>query len=199
MKDFGTQFLNGINRNGLVKSIQTFDILIGTNQTSNTATITSVDLNNSMLVFGGINPTLADGSMSAGNMHAARAFARLTFTNATTITATRAASDPTYTVNVTGTVIEFFPGVIKSVQRGTVSLSTTSATDTLAQAVDVNKAFVSHLGQTTTSQFDTTPGNGLNWYIFFSRLDLQNGTTVRSREPIANGDSITSYQVVEFF
>jgi hypothetical protein len=80
-----------------VKSVQAGTIALS-GVTSNTATISSVNTNKSVVLYGGITTTDTTGTLPP--------LAYLTLTNATTVTATRATSSNTTTVSYT--VLEFY-------------------------------------------------------------------------------------------
>lgn len=159
-----------------VKSLQRGTIAI-TGATSNTATITAAVLANSRLRFLGC---IADN----GSLASRQVLARLAFTNTTTITATVDTSPGANVTTVSFEVIEYWPGVIKSVQRGTV---TTTAAIT---AVNTAKSELDYLGNTTTvASADTSSG---------AYLALTNSTTVTLTPGLSLGQ-VAGYQVVEWF
>ncbi len=111
-------------------------------------------------------------------------YALITFTNSTTITpSTNTAGG---LVGVSFEVIEYWPGVIKSIQRGTISKNTTAT----ITAVDVNKSELDYLGGTTT---DASLGDFGHVY-----LNLTNSTTVTS-SPSPAAVVLSGFQVVEWF
>jgi hypothetical protein len=178
---FGTtpvsQWLKG--RGGGIKSVQRGTISIA-GASSNTATISAVDVTNSVLSWG--------GSFDAAGTQFALGCARVALTNATTVTATRASSDVAATT-VHYEVVEYFPGTIKNVQRGTIT-NDSATKDATITAVDVNKASATYLGfSVNLGGMDTTQ---------LTRLTLLDGTTVRVVTGTANSQ-VTGYQVVEFF
>lgn len=151
--------------------IQRGTITINNASATGTATITAVDPNASELIWLGDT----HGSAEANN---SRRRARIAFTNSTTITATR--EDTTGVQTVSFEVVTYQSGVIKSVQRGTV---TTTATIT---QVETAKSKVSLLGWSTT-QTDGDTG---------VRIDLTNSTTVTAT---VNNGAVAGYQVIEFY
>lgn len=164
----------------LIRSVQRGEIVIAGSSASNTATITAVNMNNSLLRFLGCTPggaELPDAS-----------FARLAFTNATTITATRDDVGGGDNLTVAYEVVEYVPGVIKSIQRGTITAVAGSATASIT-AVNTAKSHVDSLG------YETNNGGTDNTWL--PRLDLQDSTTVRVRATAV--DALIGYQVVEWF
>lgn len=163
---------------GIVKQIQRGVISI-TGATSNTATITSVDVSNSVIAFLGQAYSNVSTDPSIGQ-------ARVALTNATTVTATIVTTPGAQIVTVSYEVIEYWPGVIKSVQRGTIAGAATATITT----VNTLKSCLTQLGWTTT---DVTQDLKIN-----PKLVLTNATTVTQ-----SGGVITNvtggFQVVELF
>lgn len=165
----------------LIKSIQraTIDVTSGT---SNTATITSVNTERARLRFLGVRIT---GSEDSGMI-------RLALTNGTTVTATRFSDGGGTTAIVSFEVTEFFHGVIKRIQRGTVTVNAASATGTATiTAVNTAKAELSYLGLESA---DSTPQEGQAY------IDLTNTTTITATRNTAGAGALTvGYEVVEWF
>lgn len=166
----------------LIKSIQRGTISITSGATSNTATIAAVDPNNTRIVF--LNTIPPSGGGTETNA------CRVALTNSTTVTAF---------VNSTGAsdrivgyeVIEYLPGVIKSVQRGTLATSAAASGTATITAVDMNKATLDHLGYTmTTSANVSTDG----WF----KLILTDSTTVTGNG-LSAYTRTAGYQVIEWF
>lgn len=166
-----------------IRSVQRGTIALG-GATSATATVTAVDTANAVLRYTGI---ITNFSGSGGAQYQQ---VRVALTNATTITATRFATGG-LTASVGWELIEYQPGVIRSIQRGTIAvISATSATATITR-VDPNKAQVDWLGQSTDS---TTDDNA------YAILALTDGVTVTATRGAAGAVTDTvSYQVVEWF
>lgn len=120
-----------------------------------------------------------------------QAFARLDLTNSTTLTATRQAA--TNTAVVYYAVIEFLPGVIRSVQRGSISMSGAQTTNTATiTEVATAKSFVFNNG------FQVQDNNGYMARSLCS-ASLTNSTTVTTVRWASTFTAQMSYQVVEFF
>src|SRR4051812_6266820 len=108
MKDLGLQSLNGLYHTGIIKSVQYTGSVNIPGVTSQTATLPqAVDVNNSMLFWLGYNNTRTgyDPTNSVG---------RVALTDSVTVTFTRPST--TGTTSGSAVVIEFYPGVIRSVQ-----------------------------------------------------------------------------------
>jgi hypothetical protein len=159
----------------VIKSVQRGTITI-TGATSNTATITAVDVANARLRF--LNST------QSANDTDAQSRARIALTNSTTVTATVNTSPGADSVVVSFEVTEYYVGVLKRVQRGTV-IGGTTATIT---AVVPGKTELDYLGATSTNI-----GPGTSTYV---RIDLTNSTTVTATA--VAGAETAGYQVVEF-
>lgn len=179
----GVQPVSGWLRGGSVgiKSIQRGTITIGNTATSNTATLaTSVDPANSRIRY-----------LGCGTNDNTSPEARVTLTNATTVTATRIGTSNNTTVSYE--VTEYQPGVIKSVQRGVISMASGNSSGTATiTAVDTTKAECECLGDTTTDAgAPTNPAN--NGYVA-----LTNATTVTATHGNTYDWSV-GWQVVEFY
>lgn len=160
-----------------IKSIQQGTCaLAGT--TSQTATINSVSLANSYVVCLWISSNTATNNDERG-------YTRVELTNATTVTGYRDTGTDTATIGFF--VVEHFPGVIKSVQAGTL---TSTATIT---AVNTARAVLYHLGYLA----DATAAAGVT-AARFVRLDLTNSTTVTLTRGTGTGTVTAGYQVVEY-
>lgn len=165
----------------LVIGVQRGTITI-TGAATGTATITAVDTANSRIRFLGQTASLnaVDGT---------KYFARLALTNATTVTATVNASPGADSCTVGFEVTEYAPGVLRSVQRGTISCTGGSATATIS-AVNTSKSELSFLGFSDT---DTSNNNGV-----VPRLAFTNATTVTASNVVA-AQATVAYEVAEFF
>jgi hypothetical protein len=167
-----------------IRSVQTGILTIANNGGSGTATITTVDVNNSMLVFHGF--TQNSSGTAPGSI-----FSRMTLTNSTTITAVRVGS--TGATYITYTVIEFWPGTIRRVQTGYVSLNTVASNTVTVSAVDINKSFVLYLGVATNDADVAVTGQ------HFAKIVLTNATTLTATIDIAQSTTEVSYMLVEFY
>lgn len=164
----------------LIASVQTGTITLNASA-SGTATITSVNTANSVIVAGGfsVNNATANTSFSA----------YLTLTNATTVTATTVGTGNDRVVAFT--VIEFIPGVIRSVQSAIMTLSGVASASVTITSVNTAKSYVAYLGMNTNVAEDQT----------LPRVVLANATTVTATRAVAGAGGGTSlpYFVVEFF
>ncbi len=101
----------------IIDSVQYASATFGVSSASGTATIASVDMSRTLCVSAnGVNYTNDDGTFGPGYT-----LARIKLTNATTVTAENFTSGSTYTNAAGAFIISFRPGVIKLIQRGTVS------------------------------------------------------------------------------
>ncbi|HCA51597.1 MAG TPA: hypothetical protein DEP24_00775 [Mycobacterium sp.] len=147
----------------MIRSVQYGTVAFGGADVSKTTTITSVDVNNSLLY------PLENNEASTASNTTDGAWVGLSVTNATTITGTRSATNAV--ANTAGFVIvEYAPGVLKSVQRGvkTINGSGNPYSVTIT-AVDPAKAVFSFTGRTG----DSNTFNGSFGYYG----TLTNGTT----------------------
>lgn len=174
--------MEGAYRASLVKSIQRGTITVSA-ATSNTATITSVSTANTRLKLLGNTADQNDQDMT-------RAFCRLALTNATTVTASKGSA--TGANIVSWEAVEYWPGVLKSIQRGTIVFTnggTNTPTATIT-AVTTSKAEIDDLGVEQGN-------NGTNTNIF-ANLVLTNTTTVTATRNAPSSTPTRGFQVVEW-
>lgn len=187
MLNLGISHLHGYNaiaESGFIKSIQAFSITIASGATTGTATVTSVSTTLSSLHLSGMS------SDNTGTISGINDIAYLTQTNATTITATRNGTSGNVTVK--GYIIEWDAAAVRSVQMGTITLTTTSTTNTATiSSVTTTNSAVFYLG--TSSSINGTAANSL------CRLNLTDATTVTAtRQTGTSATVIVSYCVVEW-
>lgn len=167
-----------------VQSVQRGTITIGAAATSNTATITTVDTTRSVVHLLGFSATGSSGTEW-------RDYAcRIALTNATTVTATRATATEVDSVLVVSyEVVQFNPGMIRSIQRGTIANSGTTAT---ISAVNMARTTLMMLG------YSYDGGSSFAaWLAGQPRVVLTNATTVTAT---SGGTAFTvGYQVVEWY
>jgi hypothetical protein len=174
-------------RTSIIKTTQRGTITL-TNATSATATITAVVLANSSIRLLGVGIESAAAGDNTKNR------LRLELTNATTVTVFAFAADAVVNYTVSYEVTEYFARVVKSVQRGTIVI-TTGTTSNTATVTSVNtaKAALSCLGQTS----DTNLGS--NGYVI-TDVVLTNATTITANVGFAAGTGQTvGYELLEYF
>ena len=152
---------------------------------SGTASITAVDMSRSILVFANYYTDWA-GTVSNTSFNP-----RVSLTNSTTITATDlGAATGGVTTPMKITVIEFAPGVIRSVQRGVTNLTNVTTNSTTITGVNTAKSFLNCVGWSTNSSEQRLEGI----------VELAGTTTVTITNAVAAGAvSDYSWEVVEYF
>ncbi len=167
----------------IIASIQEGTIILGSGETSDTVTISSVDTGVSVLHYSGVT------SDSAGSGELDHTLSRVALTNATTVTVNRAVALVAQ-VTVGFTVVEYDSSIIQSVQTGSITLSgATTGTDTIA-AVDTAKSTVLFNGNEGTAA--TEIGR------IVMRVTLTNATTVTANKGQANNSATVNYTVIEY-
>jgi hypothetical protein len=167
----------------MIASFQRGTILIAAAATSAVATITAVDPTRAVLVWCG---TQVNGADSPDH-----GFARLELATSTQVNAIRAASGSN-SVSVNYEVIEFVPGIIRSVQRGASVLGTPPVLTTITP-VDLAKASASLQGYSCVYTIGDPAAVGL-----LPRIELFDATTLRSYN--TGGGWVTlGWQVVETY
>lgn len=168
----------------LIKSIQRGTI--STTLTSGSATINAVDMNNSFVRYGSMTQTQANNNWAVG-------LGGVHLDTATTVSLVLGANGGTAVFAFE--VVEFLPGVIKSVQRGQIILTgvATSTTATVT-AVNVNKASLSSTGWAINAPGAPNTDNA-------SKVVLTDGTTVTANRIDASGTYTTynRWELLEFF
>jgi hypothetical protein len=164
--------------------VQQFSITIASGSLTGTATISAVG-SGAFILFGGINPS--NGS------NPSLAFAYVTLTNSTTITATRNTST-SGTVVVTGSIVDGdTTNLIKSVQYGTVSIGAASTSGTAAiNAVTNGNTAIHLLGWKSASTI-------LSPQAEYPVLTLSGTTVTATRQSSASGAALTvGFVAIEF-
>lgn len=169
-----------------IKSVQR-GTMTGAYPTDATATISAVDTANSIVVWLGVQQTNV-------NTNFAVAIGSLELTNSTTVTGKQS---PSGGVNMTFSyeVIEFYPGILKSKQTGTVSVGGSASATATVTSVNTAKSQLAFQGY----RIGTSAGPTTDAYA--TTLVLTNGTTITAARNTADGaNTITAYfQLVEFF
>lgn len=166
-----------LNRS-LVRSVQYGSITLAA-ATTGTATITAVSVANSVVMYlGATLPFLGPNPAT---------YARLSITNATTITATSGGNSQAVVMFV---VIEFQTGALKSLQAGTISLAGSTPVTATVTSVNTNRAFLVWSGVSANAADDRLLPN----------ITLTNSTTITAAiNTTGIGTAVVGYQLAEFF
>lgn len=176
----GFELFNGMQVPSLIKSIQRGTITL--TGTSNTATIGAVNPSNTLLRIVGTTTDTGGGASSR---------IRITLTNSTTITATRASDGGGTTVAVAYEVVEYYHGIIQAIQRGTIGLTAPATSNTATiNVVNVNKTELRSLGSS---------GTGATHPELDTRLELTNSTTVTAIRSSGVDDVVAAFEAVTWY
>lgn len=169
-----------------IVSVQKVSLTIPTGATSATATITSVNTSNAVIIWDGFVTTDA-------NLVSNEVITRIELTNATTVTAYRNTSSAIYTTTTSATVIEFATSLVKTVQAGTITLSSAQTSNTATiSSVSTSNATIIYLNLTSASTGTSAPAT-------FGTLALTNSTTVTATRNATGSVAMTiGYMVLEF-
>lgn len=166
----------------LNSATQPFNISYAT-LASTTQTITSVNVNNTMLIFGG---AIAVATWPS------RVFQKGVLTNATTITVshgTAIAAQKNYCV----TVVEFAGGVLNSnAQRSTFPVAATGGVTQTITSVNPTYSICNFLG---ASNAQAAAPLAMALYPY---LALTNATTITATVDLATSTTTPSYEIIEF-
>lgn len=182
-----TAMVSQWTRPGLVISVQAGTINLN-GATSGTATITAVTLAQSLIFMPGMPTSATVDGFASSNL------ARIELTNTTTVTASRFTSEAVAFL-VPYVVVQFAPGVLRTVSRGTMDLNgVTSQTATISPSLrDPLKAIAISLGVAV----NVNTLNPLNEWI---RLTVTSSTVVTGTVNTAQAVSmVQGYQVVEWY
>lgn len=165
-----------------VNSVQYGTIAMGTTDATLTATITSVNTASAAVMY--LGNICAKTTSGSGETRPS-----VTLTNATTVTATRGVTGTTLTVGFV--VIEFQPGIIKSLQQFSSTLNSSSLTDTVSilQVVMANSIIINGGMNSAGTTFSNTQ----------CMMQLTSPVAITfTRLGNATGDRIYQFTVVEF-
>lgn len=173
-----------LGSSAVLKSITQSSITIANASGSNTASVNVVQAN-SILVYQGCES--ADASTDENSFNA-----RITLSaDGQTVTATRVGTAQALVVRFA--IFEFYPGVLKSCQYGTVTLTATSTNTAAISSVDITKASAISLGFTNSGSTGTTGQN------VETSVTLTNATTVTSTRGGSTDNVVLSFVVPEFY
>lgn len=160
-----------------IKAIRHLDITIPSADLTAQITFSEVDPDKTFLIWGGRT------GVGVNALHGA---IRIDLLDSTHVRAIRNTGGADVYVNFC--LIECITG-IKSIQRGTIVLTSELSHDATINAVNTAKAFVSHLGVSSNSD---------NWAAGNINIFLYDSVTVRAYHVWAGGTITISYELVEF-
>lgn len=168
----------------LVQSVQFGSTSVtGSNYTADT-TITAVDTNRSFILgIGGSNSGVDNWGLRPN----------IQLLNSTTVRAYRGYQDGTQSGTIYWVVVQWTPGVVKSIQYVTLDFSAISNPTATITSVNTAKTFVSRRGESFQSLSGTAS------YIPDSAITLSNATTVQGQAGGGGGGHIGYGTVIEFF
>ncbi len=167
----------------LNQAIQNVSATSSGNVTSYTATISSVNINNTICIYAGTNIAVS------GNESEAREYGVLT--NATTFTANVNTAFPLLkTFNCS--IIEFIPGLLRgNVQRGTTTLTGVASNNSTITGVTQANSLISWLGNSASVGTPTpTQSSGASAFL--------NNTTIIVTKNSATSNITGSWEVADF-
>lgn len=170
---------------GVVKSIQRGTILVSA-ATSATATIVAVNPNNTILNFLGASSTTITANTE-------RAAARIDLTDSVTVTATKVSGTDAITVSFE--VVEYCPGIIKTPQRGTITLASVASNTGAIVGVNLSKTNLVSLGLT----MDAIAAATTQPDCMQAKTVLTNSTTITASRNNTVGTLVIGYQIVEYY
>lgn len=165
----------------IVKSLQS-GYLSGSTEGTYTATINTVIPENCLLLWQGFNQSGNPQPVYWGGM--------LQLTNATTVSLVRRAAAGSI-MGIQWTVLEFLPGIVKSIQQGVIDFAGVATNTATITSVTPEKCALFFEGY---SSADAT-GNTNAWA---HRLELTNATTITAKFAVGTTASVP-WRLVEFY
>lgn len=168
---------------GVISSMQRGLVTIAADVTTGTATVTAVDLANTVIRLNGY---------IGNNVTIEEQLSRIDLTNSTTITFTRDTAGSVTSIAAFN-LKEYKPGIIKSIQSGTITKSFSNFLDNLSvTSVDLNKSELIHLGSTSTDATNT------NYPRAFTHIQMTSSTNIRVTVAQNNTEVVTGWMLVEY-
>lgn len=183
---WGANLVSQFVGKGVFRSVQAFTVTIANGSATNTATLSPIVVAANTII-------LRTGSTydNATDPDSSRYLGYVTLTNGSTVTGTRITNSQGLTLS--GIALEFQPGVLKSVQYGTIAITNTLLTNTAnITAVNTARAWPISLGVDT---------NDVNGYAanFAANLTLTSATVVTLTRLGSVGNVTASFCVPEFY
>lgn len=165
----------------LASDTQYFEITIAAGATTGTATISAVG----SLAF------LQYGGFTTPETTANQAYARITLTDSTTVTATRNTSDAGNAVTVRGCVVDPNSSLVESVEYGTITVSGAASNTATIGSIDTSRSTIIYLGLSTTNTISASADVNTN-------IVIVDETTVRANRTGTSNAITVSFCVVQF-
>lgn len=175
----------------LVKNRQQGNTSIGAGASTIDTTITAIDTANSILVYEGWYHNITSGSRPRDS------WVRIKILNSTTVRVIQDTAGVGLDGVVYWTVLEFLPGVLKSVQRGAVTIAASAGSGT-ASITDVNlaKSLLLYNGFTYTGTEAYASTDPKNWLAY---AYISSATVVTYARPGTANALNAEFEVAEFF
>lgn len=179
----GAGMVGSWNASSLIASVQRGTFSFGTSDTTINTTINPVDASRAIAIFTGT---------TNGGVDAQGLLPRIQLTSNTNVQAVRGYQDGSNGATAPWQVIEFIPGVIKSIQISNIYYISGSTTATIT-AVNTSKSVVMSTGYSRASAGSGTPS-----YAYQPYFILTNSTTVTGGIGAA-ADITQLFTVLEFY
>lgn len=169
----------------VVKSVQSRSVTLTSANNADTDTISSVDINSSMILYNG-------STQSATGINNIKEWAYwLTLTNSTTTTLTRAGTSTTSHV-VRYTVLEFHKNIIRNIFRGSINMTSQTSNDATIKTISAYKGLINYTGFTLNAATALTS-------LQMPSVDLNTETIARAHMNTSSASSLDiGYEAVDF-
>lgn len=173
-----------------VKLVQRGVVTVTGVNATGTATVTAVNVGNAVLTFTGYTNT--DGTTMGADNPTDYCF-NLTLTNSTTVTATRTGTVNLSNHTIAFELIEYWPGVLRSVTYGVVNITAASSGTATVSINDITRASVQYLGFSTNATTASRVG------ATFPTLAITNATTITATLSANPATAAVQYCLVEYW
>ncbi len=173
-------------QSGIIQSVQNIDDTASTTSATQTdESISAVTMANTAVFWRG-------GQLIAATFFGANTIFYCQLTSTTNVGFFKGGSS-NGTRSLRATVCEFKTGIIKSLNRGTISLSSGNTSNTATvTAVNINKSLLNF-------QYFSTDNSTVNQDDNASACILTNSTTITASRIASTGNVVVAYELVEFY
>ncbi len=175
----------------LIRSRQQGNTSIGAGSSTVDTTITAIDMANTILVHEGWYHNITNGARPRDS------WVRIKLLNSTTVRVIQDTAGSSVDGVVYWTVLQFAPGVIRQIQRNSVTIGSGTGTGTTGiSEIDLAKSLLIYNGWTYTGTEAYSSTDPKNWLVF---MYASSSTVVTAARP-GTGNSVNlEFEMVEFF
>ena len=175
----------------LIRSRQQGNTSIGAGSSTVDTTITAIDMANTILVHEGWYHNITNGARPRDS------WVRIKLLNSTTVRVIQDTAGSGVDGVVYWTVLQFAPGVIRQIQRNSVTIGSGTGTGTTGiSEIDLAKSLLIYNGWTYTGNEAYSSTDPKNWLVF---MYASSSTVVTAARPGTSNNVNLEFEMVEFF